>query len=138
VTLSTCAAEYIAAATAADEAAYFKQLLEYCGYQDVTPIPLLVDNESALRVIRSPVINDKARTIAARYHFVREQECRLKEIKVDYVGTKLQLADNILMKGLPSAACQHIADLLGMKGVGMVQFGPWQQGKCCMEQVKHW
>jgi hypothetical protein len=118
VPLSTRAAKYIAAATAADKATYFRQLLEYFEHQDVTPIPLLVANESALRVIRKPVINDKTRTIAARYHYVRERECRLKEIKVDYVGTKLQLAD-MLTKGLPPAACQHIVDLLGMKGIGM-------------------
>jgi hypothetical protein len=51
VTLSTCAAEYIAASTAADEATYFRQLLENFGYQDVTPVPLSVDNESSVCVI---------------------------------------------------------------------------------------
>eukprot|EP00955_Chlamydomonas_euryale_P088283 364364-Chlamydomonas_euryale.AAC.11 len=50
VAQSTCEAEYIAAATAAKEALYLKQLMPEFGY-DTACIDLAVDNQGAIKVI---------------------------------------------------------------------------------------
>jgi transposase InsO family protein len=91
VAKSTMIAEYYAASSAADEAVYFRTLLHELGYADV-PTPLMCDNQSAVNILGTPVVNDKSRYAAINAHFVRERAA-LEEIKIVYVPTGEMLAD---------------------------------------------
>jgi hypothetical protein len=100
-------AEYYAASGAADEAVYFRTLIQELGYPDV-PAPLMCDNESAINILGTPVINDKSRYAATSAHYVRERVA-LEEIKIVYVPTDEMLADCMTKALTPdkhAAACK--------------------------------
>jgi hypothetical protein len=62
------------------------------------PIPIYWDNTSAITISKNPVMHSKMKHIPIKYHFLREQVTE-KNIKVEYVGTKEQVA-NIFTKPL--------------------------------------
>jgi hypothetical protein len=84
-------AEYYAASSAADEAMYFRTLLQELGYADV-PTPLMCDNRSAVTILGTPVVNDKSRYASINAHYVRERVA-LEELKIVSVSTDVMLAD---------------------------------------------
>lgn len=57
------------------------------------------DNESAMKLAKNPIFHSKSRHIGIQRHFIREWVA-LKEIKVRFLSTKLQLA-NMFIKVLP-------------------------------------
>jgi hypothetical protein len=63
------------------------------------PIPIYCDNTSAISISKNPVMHSKTKHIPIKYHFLREQVAE-KNIRVEYVGTKEQVAD-IFTKPLP-------------------------------------
>jgi hypothetical protein len=56
------------------------------------PIPIYCDNTSAINISKEPVMHSKMKHIPIKYHFLREQVAE-KNIRVEYVGTKEQVAD---------------------------------------------
>jgi hypothetical protein len=69
VALSTAEAEYIAAGHCC------AQTLRDYGYK-LTKVPLLCDNESAIRMADNPVEHSRTKHIAIRYHFLRDHQQR--------------------------------------------------------------
>jgi hypothetical protein len=67
------------------------QTLRDYGYK-LSKVPLLCDNESAIRMADNPVEHSCTKHIAIRYHFLRDHQQR-GDIKIAYVSTKKQLAD---------------------------------------------
>jgi bifunctional DNase/RNase len=63
------------------------------------PIPIYCDNTSAISISKNPVMHSKNKNIPIKYHFLREHVAE-KNIRVEYVGTKEQVAD-IFTKPLP-------------------------------------
>ena len=61
-------------------------------------VPLLCDNESAIKIAYNPVQHTKTKHIEIRHHFIREHVAH-GDIDLSYVNTKDQLAD-IFMKPL--------------------------------------
>jgi hypothetical protein len=61
------------------------------GYK-LTKVPLLCDNESAIRMADNPVERSRTKHIAIRYHFLRDHQQR-GDIEIAYVSTKEQIAD---------------------------------------------
>jgi hypothetical protein len=55
-------------------------------------VPLLCDNESAIRMADNPVEHSRTKHIDTRYHFLRDHKQR-GDIEIAYVSTKEQLAD---------------------------------------------
>jgi hypothetical protein len=55
-------------------------------------IPLLCDNESAIKIAHNPVQYSKMKHIEIRNHFIREHVAR-GDIDLCFVGTQDQLAD---------------------------------------------
>jgi hypothetical protein len=85
VALSTAKAEYI------DAGHCCAQLLrDYC--YKLTKVPLLCDNESAIRMADNPVEHSRTKHIAIRYHFLRDHQQK-GDIEIAYINTKDQLAD---------------------------------------------
>jgi hypothetical protein len=85
VALSTAEAEYIAAGL------WMRQTLRDYGYK-LTKVPLLCDNESAIRMADNPVDHSHTKHIAIQYHFLRDHEQR-GDIEIAYINIKEQLAD---------------------------------------------
>jgi hypothetical protein len=52
----------------------------------------MCDNQRAVNILGTPVVNDKSRYAAINAHFVRERAA-LEEIKIVYVPTDEMLAD---------------------------------------------
>jgi hypothetical protein len=91
VALSTAEAEYIAAGHCCAQLLWMRQTLWDYGYK-LTKVPLLCDNESAIRMADNPVENSRTKHIAIRYHFLRDHQQK-GDIEIAYVNTKEQLAD---------------------------------------------
>jgi hypothetical protein len=76
------------------------------------PIPLYCDNTSSISISKNPVMHSKTKHIPIKYHFLREQVAE-KNIRVEYVGTKEQVAD-IFTKPLPREAFEYLCQRLGV------------------------
>ena len=61
---------------------------------------------------KNPVMHSKTKHIPIKYHFLQEQVAE-KNIRVEYVGTKEQVAD-IFTKPLPREAFEHLSQRLGV------------------------
>jgi hypothetical protein len=61
------------------------------GY-NLSKVPLLCDNESAIRMADNPVEHSRTKHIDIRHHFLRDHQQK-GDIEVFYVSTENQLAD---------------------------------------------
>jgi hypothetical protein len=91
VALSTAEAEYIAAGHCCAQLLWMRQTLRDYGYK-LTRVPLLCDNESAIKMADNPVEHSRTKRIAIRYHFLRDHQQK-GDIEISYINTKDQLAD---------------------------------------------
>jgi hypothetical protein len=91
VALSTAEAEYIAAGHCCAQLLWMRQTLRDYGYK-LTKVPLLCDNESAIRMVDNLIDHSRTKHIAIRYHFLRDHQQK-GDIEIAYINTKEQLAD---------------------------------------------
>ncbi|WVZ63907.1 hypothetical protein U9M48_013501 [Paspalum notatum var. saurae] len=91
VSLSTAKAEYIAAGSSCAQLLYMKQMLKDYGVE-LSRIPLLCDNESAVKLANNPVQHSRTKHIDIRHHFIRDHVAK-GDILLRNVGTKEKLAD---------------------------------------------
>ena len=111
VALSSCEAEYVSLALAAQEAVYLQGLLLFFCLMTVdTPVLLCGDNQGALALASNPVAHKRAKHIETRHHFIR-QLVEDKRIQLSYVPTKNNLAD-IITKKLPKPAFNELSSQL--------------------------
>jgi hypothetical protein len=75
VALSTAEAEYIAAGHCCAQLLWMRQTLRDYGYK-LTKVPLLCDNESAIRMADNLVKHSRTKHIVIRYHFLRDHQQR--------------------------------------------------------------
>ena len=75
VALSTAEAEYIAAGACCAQILYMKQILLDFGVQ-LDRIPLLCDNESAVKIAKNLVQHSRTKHIDIRHHFLRDPEAK--------------------------------------------------------------
>jgi hypothetical protein len=112
VALSSCEAEYIAAAGAACEGVWRARLLaELTGSKILAP-KLKVD-KSDIALMKNPVHHDRSKHIDIKFHFIREC-CDNKLIDVEIIGTEFQLSD-ILTKALGRVRFQKLRHKIGME-----------------------
>ena len=91
VALSTAEAEYVAAGTCCAQLLQMKQTLKDFGYE-LTKIPLLCDNESAIKLANNPINHSRTKYIDIRHHFLRYHKAK-GDIAIHHVSTEKQLAD---------------------------------------------
>jgi hypothetical protein len=101
-TFSMTEAEYIAASKVAKEAIWLQRLtadFTDSGPESVSTLTLYCDSQSAIHLVRNPIIHTKTKHIKVWYHHIREliTEKRLEIRKID---TELNIADS-LTKPLP-------------------------------------
>jgi hypothetical protein len=73
VALSTTKADYIAAGHCCAQLFWMRQTLRDYGYK-LSKVPLLCDNESAIRMADNPVEHSRTKHIDIRYHFLRDHQ----------------------------------------------------------------
>ena len=70
VALSTCEAEYVAAASCCSQVIWIQQQLRDYGLF-LSNTPIYVDNSAAIAVTKNPVHHPKTKHIGVKYHFTR-------------------------------------------------------------------
>jgi hypothetical protein len=68
-----CRAEYIATDHCCAQLLWMRQTLRDYGYK-LSKVPLLCDNESAIRMADNPVEHSRTKHIDIRYHFLRDHQ----------------------------------------------------------------
>jgi hypothetical protein len=91
VPLSIVEAEYIDAVHCCAQLLWMRQTLRDYGYK-LSKVPLLCDNESAIRMADNPVEHSRTNHIDIQYHVLRDHQQR-GDIEIAYVSTKEQLVD---------------------------------------------
>ena len=110
--MSTCEAEYVAAAAGACQGVWLSMLVADLIGNEVQKFRLLVDNKSTIELSKNPMHHDRSKHIDTRFHYIRE--CIEKGVvDVDHVGTEDQLAD-ILTKPLGRIRFVELRSRLGI------------------------
>jgi hypothetical protein len=91
VALSTAEVEYVAAGQCCVQLLWMRQTLQDFGY-NLSKVPLLCDNESAIRMADNPVEHSRTKHIDIRHHFLRDHQQK-GDIEVYHISTENQLAD---------------------------------------------
>jgi hypothetical protein len=91
VALSTAEAEYVVAGQCCAQLLWMRQTLQDFGY-NLSKVPLLCDNESAIRLADNPVEHSCTKHIDIRHHFLRDHQQK-GDIDVYHIITEIQLAD---------------------------------------------
>jgi hypothetical protein len=91
VAFSTAEAEYVAAGACCTQLLRMKQTLTDYGCE-FSKIPLLCDNESAIKLANNPVQHSRTKHIDIRHHFLRDHEAK-GDIAICHVSIERQLAD---------------------------------------------
>ena len=115
VALSSCGAEYIAAASASTQALWLSRLLGELLGSKVDVVELKVDSKSDLALAKNPVFHGRSKHIRIKYHFIRD--C-LEDgsIKADHIPTTDQLAD-LLTKSLGKTRFQEMRKRIGLQQI---------------------
>jgi hypothetical protein len=113
VALSSCEAEYIAAATAACQGVWLARLFSELKDAEIGVPVLKVDNKSTISLVKTPVHHDRSKHIDVRYHMIREYE-QTGQITVDFIRTEEQLGD-ILTKPLCKIKFKELCNKIGLK-----------------------
>jgi hypothetical protein len=91
VSLSTAEVEYVAAGQCCAQLLWMRQTLRDFGY-NLSKVPLLCDNESAIRLADNPVEHSRTKHIDIWHHFLRDHEQK-GDIDIYHISTENQLAD---------------------------------------------
>ncbi len=115
VSTSSTQAEFIAGTTAGQEALWLRNFFSSIDMPLQSPTPLLIDNQSAIQMIKNGSINERTKHIVIdiKYRFI----CDLDEtgqVAVEYIPTGDQFAD-ILTKALPRQKFQHLLHAVGLR-----------------------
>jgi hypothetical protein len=115
VALSTCKAEYVAAAMAACQVVCLRRLLGELTGVEARPPALMVDNKRAIALAKNPVLHDRSKHIDIKFHFIRN--CiDGGQIVIKFVETGRELAD-ILTKALGRLRFRELRKMIGMDEV---------------------
>ena len=93
VALSSCEAEYVALASAVQEAKFLFNLFnDLCSFKLCNDINVFVDNQGAISLAKNPINHKRSKHIDIRYHFIRE-EVMNGFVKLNYVPTGENFSD---------------------------------------------
>ena len=111
VAASTTEAEYMAAAYAIKEALWLQIFLSELG-RDTQPITIRADSQSAIKLLKNPVLSMRSKHIDVIYHFARERVAR-KDVVFNYIRTDEMVAD-ALTKPLPASKFNFCRSAMGI------------------------
>jgi hypothetical protein len=91
IILSTAEAKYVATSSCCTELLWMRQTLKDYGYT-MNYIPLLCDNESAIKIAYNPCEHSRTKPIDIRHHFLRDHAIK-GDIVISHDGTNDELVD---------------------------------------------
>ncbi|KAK2974052.1 hypothetical protein RJ640_006244 [Escallonia rubra] len=112
VALSTCEAEYVAAASCVCHAIWLRKLLEELQQKQEDATKIYIDNKSAIALAKNPVHHERSKHIDTRFHFIREH-VKEQEVELVHVKTHEQVAD-IFTKPLKADMFYYLQKKLGV------------------------
>ena len=102
----------MAAASATKEGLWLRKLLNDLQL-DITIITINADNQSAIKLLKNPVLSMRSKHIDVIYHFARERVMR-GEVSFTYIKTESMVAD-ALTKALPASKFRFCRNAMGLK-----------------------
>ena len=115
VDLSSCEAEFMAAAEAAKQAIWLQELLSKVLGKTCERVVIRVDNKSAIALTKNHVFHGRSKHIHRRFYFIRE--CvENEQVEVEHVPGSEQKAD-ILTKSLGRIKFKEMRSLIGIQDV---------------------
>ncbi|CAL1687619.1 unnamed protein product [Lasius platythorax] len=111
VALSTTEAEFIAANEGTKEVIWLKRLLQEITVLNEVPT-LMIDNASAIKLVKNPEFHKRSKHVEVRYYFVREKYHE-GVINVEHVASIDQIAD-IMTKPLAKVQYLKLVNMLGL------------------------
>ena len=113
VALSMAEAEYIALASATQEAMWMRQLIGEIGIcQQLEPTTIYEDTQSTICMAKNHQFHGRSKHISIKYHFVRDQVSK-GAVTLRYCPTKDMIAD-ILTKGLSREQFVKLRKIIGI------------------------
>ncbi len=110
---SSAEAEYMALAAAVKEAIWFGNIFKFImSTPDGTAVPILVDNQGAIKMAKNDSSSTRTKHIDIQYHFVRDSQSK-KLFKIDYCPTNDMTAD-LLTKPLQRLLIRRFKQDLGL------------------------
>ena len=119
VALSTAEAEYMALASATQEAVWLNKLNSDLNNVSNKSMTLYEDNQSTMCMAKNPKFHGRTKHIDIKYHFVREQVA-LGEIELKYCQSENMLAD-ILTKALPNERFSMLRESIGVQDFNCIK-----------------
>lgn len=111
VALSMTEAEFIAASEGTKEVIWLKRLLQEITVLNEVPT-LMIDNASAIKLVKNPEFHKRSKHVEVRYYFVREKYHE-GVINVEHVASIDQIAD-IMTKPLAKVQYLKLVNMLGL------------------------
>jgi hypothetical protein len=112
VAISSCEAEYVAAASASYQLVWMGRFLsEFIGTEIERPL-LKIDDKSTISLVRNLVLNDRSKHIDTRFHLIMKHEAS-GQIVVEFIKIEEQLVD-VLMKTLHRVRFQELKTKIGL------------------------
>lgn len=115
VALSSCEAEYIAAASCACHAIWLRNLLRETNHPQHEPTQIYINNMSAIALAKNPVTHGRSKHIDRKYHFIR-QHVKENNIQLVFCRTEDQIAD-IFTKPLKVETFEYFRIRLGLRNL---------------------
>jgi hypothetical protein len=110
---STTESEYIALCEGTKSIVFLCRLQEDFTGVEQLKIPIMCDNQSAVRLSYNPEYHQRTKHILVRYHYTR-QKVNKGKIEIKYISTEDQLAD-ILTKPLPGPKFTKLRYRIGVR-----------------------
>jgi hypothetical protein len=112
VAASTTESEYMAAAAAIKESLWLRKLLKSLG-EDPDPLTIRADSQSAIKLLKNPIVSNRSKHIDIAHHFARERVAR-NEVTFEYISTDAMVAD-ALTKPVPLSKFIFCREAMGLK-----------------------
>ena len=112
VSQSTTEAEYVAAASAANEVIWWRRLCQDLGYECNAPVKIWCDNRSATVLAEHEGRFDAIKHIQLRYHVLRDYQAR-GLVKLVWRSSRKMWADVLTKNCVPHHFRRIVSELMG-------------------------